>query len=154
MSQLHQHSPWSIWIAILLAFCGASLVGLGVSGCVVIQPTNPQVVPTLTEVIPTVTEASQTSTPPIAGGVETLTILENIRIPAGDWRDEAIRLKGIPNIPEVVSTTPANYEPGELDRLLCHQCRVSGEPQALGTIGLRDAECLLLCRGRRSSHRK
>ena len=58
-------------------------------------------------------KASSTSTPPIASGDDTLTILENNRVPAGDWRDEAIRLKGIPDIPEVVSTTPANYALGD-----------------------------------------
>ena len=113
MSQLRRQFPRSITIAILLACCGVSLVGLGVGGCVVSQSASPQVEPTLTAAIPTLTEASYTSTPPIADGDDTLTILENNRVPAGDWRDEAIRLKGIPDIPEVVSTTPANYALGD-----------------------------------------
>ncbi len=112
MSQLRRRFPRSITIAILLAFCGVSLVGLVVGGCIVSQPANP-LEPTLTAAIPTLTEASSTSTPPTASGDDTLTILKNNRVPAGDWRDEAIRLKGIPDIPEVVSTTPANYALGD-----------------------------------------
>ena len=113
MSQPRRHSPLSIWIAILLVCCVVSVVGLGVGGYIAFQPANPQVEPTLTEAIPTLTAASDTPTPPIAGGDDTLTILENNRVPAGDWRDEAIRLKGFPDIPEVVSTTPANYALGD-----------------------------------------
>ena len=111
MSQLHRRFPLRITIAILLACCAVSLAGLVMGGCVASTPAS-TLEPALTEVIPTVTAASSTSTPPTAGGSDTLTILKNNRVPAGDWRDEAIRLKGIPDIPQVVSTTPANYAPG------------------------------------------
>ncbi len=112
MSQLRRRFPRNITIAILWACCFVSLVGLGVGACVV-SPLASPIEPTLTEARPTITEASYTSTPPIAGDDDTLTILENNRVPAGDWRDEAIRLKGIPDIPDVVSTTPANYTLGD-----------------------------------------
>ena len=126
MSQLRQRFPCSLTLAILLACCGISLLGLGVGGYIVFQSASPQVALALTEAIPTLTPASYTPTPslvppvvrtpvpsPMAGGDETLAILQNNRVPAGDWRDEAIRLKGIPDIPEVVSTTPANYALGD-----------------------------------------
>jgi immune inhibitor A len=113
MSQLHRRFPWSIKIAILLAGCGVSLFGLGVGGYVVSQSASLQVEPALADAIPTLTEASYTSTLPTAGDDDTLAILKNNRVPAGDWRDEATRLKGIPGIPEVVSTTPASYALGD-----------------------------------------
>ena len=112
MSQLRRRFPRNITIAILLTCCGLILIGLIVGGYIVSQSASP-LEPTLTDAIPTLTQASYTSTPPIAVDVDTLIILENNRVPAGDWRDEAIRLKGIPDIPEVVSTTPANYALGD-----------------------------------------
>jgi immune inhibitor A len=113
MSQLRQRFPRSIPAAIPLACCGVIFVGLVVFGYIVSSSASSQIEPTLTAGIPTLTEASYTSTPAIANGDDTLTILENNRVPAGDWRDEAIRLKGIPDIPDVVSTTPANYALGD-----------------------------------------
>ncbi len=112
MSQLHRRSPRGIWIAILLACCGLSLVGLVMGGCVASTPVG-LLKPTLTEAIPTLPNPTTTSTPSTAVGDDTLTILNNNRVPAGDWRDEAIRLKGIPDIPQVVNTTPANYALGD-----------------------------------------
>ena len=111
MSQLRRRFPRSI--AILLACCGVSLVGLVVGGYVVSQSADSQVRPTLTDAIPVLTETDYSPTPPIASGDDTLTILKNNQIPVGDWRDEAIRLTGIPGIPEVVSTTPVNYTLGD-----------------------------------------
>ncbi len=113
MSQLRRLFPRNIPIAILLACCGVCLILLVIGGYVVSQSASSTVEPTRPGVIPTLTEASYTSTPPVAIGEDTLTILKNNRVPAGDWRDEAIRLKGIPDIPEVVSTTPANYALGD-----------------------------------------
>ena len=106
-------SPRGITIAILLAFCGICLVGLVAGGYVVSQLASPQADPTLTEAIFTPTAVGYTSTPTTAAGADTLTALENNQVPAGDWRDEAMRLKGIPDIPEVVSTAPASYAPGD-----------------------------------------
>ena len=83
------------------------------SGCVVSPSARPHLETTPTEAIPTLPETSYTSTPSTTNDDDTLTILKNNRVPAGDWRDEAIRLKGIPDIPEVVSTTPANYAIGD-----------------------------------------
>jgi hypothetical protein len=101
MCLFRRHFPRSITIAILLVCCGIALAGLGVGGCVGSQPANPQ-----TEASPTIIEASYTSTPSAAGDDDTLTILKNNRVPPGDWRDEAMQLKGIPDIPEVVSPAP------------------------------------------------
>ncbi len=107
MSQLRYHFFRSKPIVILLA----CLVGLGVGGYFLSRLARPQIEPAPTA-------ASSTSTPPTAStpttvGAETLTTLKNNRVPAGDWRDGAIRLKGIPDIPVVVSTAPANYAPGD-----------------------------------------
>ncbi len=113
MSQFRRRFSGSITIHVLLVCFGISLVGLVVVGFVVSRSANLQVEPTPTIMIPTLTQASYTPTPTKEAGDETLTILENNRVPAGDWRDEAIRLKGIPDIPEVVSTTPANYALGD-----------------------------------------
>jgi immune inhibitor A len=112
MFQLRRRFIPSFIIPILFLVCGAVLVILGMSGCVY-QSASPQADTALTEAIPTVTKASYTSTPPTTSGEDTLTILENNRVPAGDLRDQSIRLKGIPDIPEVVSTTPANYALGD-----------------------------------------
>ena len=113
MAQLRQRFPRSTTIAIVLACCGVLLVVLVVGGYIVSQSARSQAEPTLTEAIPTLTLASYTPTPPIVSGDDTLTVLKNNLVPAGDWRDEAIRLKGIPDIPEVVSMTPANYALGD-----------------------------------------
>jgi immune inhibitor A len=114
MSQLGHRFPLNIRNAILLAFCCVFLVGLGVGSYYIgTKSASPQVKPKLTDAIPTLTEASYTSTPRIVDEDDTLITLKNNLVPAGDWRDEAIRLKGIPDIPEVVSTTPANYAFGD-----------------------------------------
>jgi immune inhibitor A len=112
MSQLRRRFPRSITTSILLAFYALSLIGLA-AGCDVVSRPGSTLSPTRTEAVPTPTAVSFTPTPTTAVGYDTLTILENNRVPAGDWRDEAIRLKGIPGIPEVVSTTPASYAPGD-----------------------------------------
>jgi len=106
MFQLRRRFTPRFAFSILLLGCSISLLALVLGGCAISQPATPPIEPTATQ-------ASATPTPPIAAGVETLTTLKNNRVPAGDWRDEAIRLKGIPGIPEVVSTTPANYALGD-----------------------------------------
>ena len=50
---------------------------------------------------------------PVAGSSDTLQTLEDEPIPASDLREEAMRLKGIANIPEVVASAPANYAVGQ-----------------------------------------
>ncbi len=87
MSQLRKRFPRNLIIVILLACCSVALVGLGLGGFIMSHSASPR--------------------------DDTLAILKNNQVPAGDWRDEAIRLKGIPDIPEVVSTTPANYTLGD-----------------------------------------
>ncbi len=113
MTQLLTRFPRKIAFAILLAGCVVILAGLVLAGYIVSQSTRSQAESTQTGAIPTYTIASYTSTPPLAIGEETLAILENNLVPAGDWRDEAMRLKGIPGIPSVVSTAPANYNLGD-----------------------------------------
>jgi immune inhibitor A len=113
MSRFLRSFPRRITTAILWACCGTAMLGLGMGGCIGSQPAGFQIEPTLSEAIPPITEAGYPSTPPAASGEDTLAILQNNRVPAGDWRDEAIRLKGIPDIPEVVSTAPARYAPGD-----------------------------------------
>lgn len=109
MSPQSGHFPRGITIAILLACCAVCLLALAVGGYLVVQSARPQIEPT-----PALTQTSSPTTPPSADGAETLAILKDNQVPAGDWRDSAMRLKGISGIPEVVSTAPANYAPGDL----------------------------------------
>src|SRR5258706_5434609 len=87
-----------------------------------------QVGPVLTEVfdVPTATkEPNLVRTPvptPLPGASDTLQALQDEVIPPSDLREIAMRLKGIPDIPEVVSETPANYDVGqELDFQVSNQ---------------------------------
>src|SRR3989338_4165191 len=50
---------------------------------------------------------------PLPGAGDTLEILMQTIVPQRDMREIAIRLKGIPDIPEVVSETPANHQVGD-----------------------------------------
>lgn len=113
MSQLRRRFPQRNTIAILLACCVVVLVALLVGFDIMSRSAGLHAEPTLTEAIPTITAASYTSTPPIVREYDTLTVLKNNQVPVGDWRDEAIRLKGITDIPIVVSTMPANYALGD-----------------------------------------
>jgi immune inhibitor A len=112
MSQHRRPSPRSTATALLLACC-IILSGLGAAGCAASPPESSQVEPALTSVMPTPTETTIPNPPPAASGEDTLALLRTLQVPAGSWRDEAIRLKGIPDIPEVVSTTPANHALGD-----------------------------------------
>ncbi len=85
MAQLRRNSSRNIPTVILIVCCGLLLIGLGAGDHIISK----------------------------ASSSDTLTTLENNRVPAGDWREEAIRLKGIPDIPKVVSETPASYVPGD-----------------------------------------
>jgi immune inhibitor A len=113
MYQPRRFTPRHFPPAALLACCGVCLVALLAGGCSVQQPTSTQAVPTPTVALPTPTVPSYTATPTASPGSDTLQALVNNRVPAGDWRDEAIRLKGIPDIPEVASTVPASYTLGD-----------------------------------------
>lgn len=50
---------------------------------------------------------------PLPGASDTLKALQEADVPFNDLRLLAMRLKGIPDIPEVVSTTPANHPIGD-----------------------------------------
>lgn len=78
-----------------------------------------------TEVGPFITEAAIEDTPtprpviittpvptPLPGSSDTLQILEDELLPYNDLRLLSMRLRGIPDIPEVVSTTPADHPIG------------------------------------------
>jgi immune inhibitor A len=114
MSQFPQRSSRFNKLAILSMFFILAILGLVLVVDIVSLPATLQPESTLTDAIPTVPEATHTSMPPEEVSYDTLAVLKNNRVPAGDWRDEAIRLKGIPDIPEVVSTTPASYSLGDM----------------------------------------
>jgi immune inhibitor A len=113
MSQLHRRFPRKFTLAVLLACCVIIITGLLIVFYISSHQSSPQDDPEPTETNPTPTIALHTATPIVITPPNTLSILENIQVPAGDWRDEAIRLRGIPDIPAVVSTTPANYALGD-----------------------------------------
>ena len=73
------------------------IVGVGAAGYFVSRPASLRTTPTAST----------------AGDEDTLTTLNNNQVPAGDWREEAMRLKGIPDIPEVVRATPIPYAYGD-----------------------------------------
>jgi len=118
------------WIAVIavavLAMCCVCAVALGAGGLLLVRTAGTQVSPVLTQVLPILTEGAATQPPtpvpsivrtpvpsPVAGGVDTLTTLEQDVVPPNDPRELAGRLKGVKDIPEVVSTTPANYAIGD-----------------------------------------
>jgi immune inhibitor A len=119
-------NAWIALIAIvLLACCCVSVAVLGAGGFMLIRTTSTQVGPVLTSFIPILTDSAATEAPtpvpnivrtpvpsPVAGGLDTLTTLEQEVVPPNDWRELALRLKGVKDIPEVVSTTPADYASG------------------------------------------
>jgi immune inhibitor A len=111
------HSNWPshqrIAIGILLAFCIIALIALAAGVIIVPRLASPQVAATPTPTEENLTQPAYTPTLPISTGEDIVVTLQNNRVPAGDWRDEAIRLKGIPGIPEVVSTTPASFAIGD-----------------------------------------
>ena len=117
---------WTALVVVLLvACCCAGVIILGIGGLGLYRTAAPQISPMLTQLGPALTEAAATEVPtpvpqivrtpvptPAAGGADTLTTLENDVVPPGDLREQAMRLKGIPNIPKVVSTAPADYSLG------------------------------------------
>jgi len=108
-------------IALALSFAGCclfALIGLGGYSAYQLRRSTPAT-PRLTEAFttPQVTPEPLISLTPLAtslpgAGGDTLQTLEAATIPPSDLRQEAMRLKGIPNIPEVVSTASANYTLG------------------------------------------
>jgi immune inhibitor A len=120
-------NAWIALIAVaLLACCCVCVAAVGIGGFVAYRTTSTQVGPVLTSFIPLLTESAATDVPtavpnivrtpvpsPVAGGPDTLTTLEKDVVPPSDLRELAMRLKGIPSIPEVVSTAPANYALGD-----------------------------------------
>jgi len=106
--------------------CLALVGGGGVLAYRLGIPLVTEIGPALTQLAPALTEAGYTPTPspapgvihtavptPLPGSLDTYTAVENDRVPSSDLRALATRLKGIPNIPEAVSTAPANYHLGE-----------------------------------------
>ena len=106
-----------------LCLCVAGLAG---GGAYLVTQVNSVVTQIASQVVPVLTQSSEQSTPspvpnlnltplptPVAGVSDTLQTLDDAVIPPSDLRLEAMRLKGIGNIPEVVSSTPANYQVGQ-----------------------------------------
>ncbi len=117
----------SAWIAVIVVVgifaCCACLTLAGAGAYLAYRP---QLGAALTQLPPVLTQAAYTPTPspvpsvvsapvptPLPGSSDTLTAVENDQVPQSDLRALATRFKGIPNIPEVVSTTPANYHLGD-----------------------------------------
>ncbi len=116
-------------IAGLVACCCLIALAMLVLGGYFIVETgrafSTEVGPILTEIGPVLTDtlAEDTPTPkpviittpvptPLPGASDTLQVLEEELLPYNDIRLLAMRLKGIPDIPEVVSTTPADHPVG------------------------------------------
>ena len=113
-----------------LCACIAALGGgayyLALTGSNVATQLSTLVPPQLTEVFqpPTETPGPETATSqpslnltpvptPVAGSSDTLQTLEDAVIPPSDLREEAMRLKDIPNIPLMVASAPPNYQVGQ-----------------------------------------
>ncbi len=118
------------WIAVIavvvVGLCCVCAALLGAGGLMLVRTAGTQVPAVFTELVPILTEGAATPLPsavpsivrtpvpsPVGGGPDTLTTLDQDVVPANNPRDLAMRLKGIKDIPEVVSTTPANYAIGD-----------------------------------------
>ncbi len=101
----------ALGVCCLCVVCAFSLVGAGAIWLV-----------TSTEMAPVLTPPTDTPIPniiltplptPLPGAGDTLETLHNAVIPDNNLRELAIRLKGLPDIPETVSDSPANYQEGD-----------------------------------------
>ena len=117
-----------IILAVFAVCCLCAIVALGLGGLVAYSVvTSTEVAPLLTyQVPPLLTEIFATETPTpkpnivltpvptaVPGAADTLETLENAVIPDNNLREIAMRLKGIPDIPEIVGDQPANYQVGD-----------------------------------------
>src|ERR1041384_6552307 len=109
----------TIIVIIALALCCCLLIA-GIGGWAAYRMTQAtQLAPLLTEVFTTATPTPRPDIvlpplpSPVAGAGDTLETLNNAVIPPSDLRQIAMRLKGIPDIPETVSDTPAAHKVGE-----------------------------------------
>jgi hypothetical protein len=109
-------------VALLAGCCCLALLALGVGGFFVYRTVSE----ISTQVGPIVTSAFAPDTPtpapnivltpapsPVPGTSDTLEVLENAVIPPSDLRELAMRIKGIPDVPETVSDTPTDYDLGD-----------------------------------------
>jgi immune inhibitor A len=127
---MRRSSGWlAVVLGLLLACCCACLalaVLGGVGGYLSIGQVQTQVGPMLTQAVPYETMSAETPTAepvpvvvrtpvptPAPGSADTLTALENDQVPAADLRALAVRFRGVPDVPQVVSDTPAHYAPGD-----------------------------------------
>jgi hypothetical protein len=109
-------------LTLLAACCCLAVIFMSLGGFVVyrsVSEFSTQVGPVVTSMF-----APDTPTPapnivltpvpsPVPGAGDTLEILENAVIPPSDLRELAMRLQGIPDIPEVVNDIPTDYEWGD-----------------------------------------
>ncbi len=126
---MSRNSIITLIIASLFAVCClCAIFALGLGGLVAYRViTSTEVAPVLTyQVPPLLTEIFATETPtpkpnivltpvptPVPGAADTLATLENALIPDNNLREIAMRLKGIPDIPEIVGDQPANHQVGD-----------------------------------------
>ncbi len=109
-----------------LCVCTLALAGGGLYVISATRGLATQIGPIITEIVPVTTRAAQSDTPtpeatiirtpiptPEPGSSDTLSVLAAADIPVSDLRLIAMRLKGIPDIPETVSATPADYPVGQ-----------------------------------------
>jgi len=109
----------TIIVIIALLACCCVLAAVSVGGFAIYRVSQ------ATELAPLLTEVFATDTPtpkpdivltplpsPLPGADDTLETLNAAVIPPSDLREIAIRIKGIPDIPETVSDTPANHKVG------------------------------------------
>lgn len=99
--------------------CAVAALGVGAWGYRAIADASTQIAPNITEIFtpPTDTPAPDiVLTPPptpAPGSTETLKALEEETIPINDLRELAMRLKGIPDIPETVGDTNNDWPIGK-----------------------------------------
>jgi hypothetical protein len=115
-------------LGLLACCCLAALVMVAAGGILFFEArrvVSTEIGPALTEIGPVLTEAFIEDTPtpkpviittpvptPVPGSSDTLQMLEEELLPYNDLRLLAMRLRGIPDIPAVVSTTPADHPVG------------------------------------------
>jgi hypothetical protein len=112
-----------VLVVACLCACLAALVGGGAwtyfTAIRAATSVASQVNPVLTDVfeVPTATKEPNVVRTPVPtavpGASDTLQTLQDEVIPPSDLREIVMRLKGISDIPEVVSETPANYDVGQ-----------------------------------------
>ncbi len=119
---MRRNTTVAILAILLIACCGLALALLGLGGWLVYDTGRTLA----TEFAPILTDVFATETPtprpvivltppptPFPGADDTLSLLQSEVIPQRDLRELALRLKGLPDIPVVVSETPSDHGVGD-----------------------------------------